>query len=215
MKRNPIFSPGLSFECLQVFKILKIRCNLHWIAYGNTLQFEVLSFLWKNQWMCDLQQGSICKEVSKIQRYRFTVSEALILTLTWCKTVSFFVLWVAFSSTLYPLSVFVQIPHLQANPLLIQHKCKAKHADINVIFIIVFLFTANLKPKPSLWTDCTHSGPPGPQLSCRDWTETRAPHCRCKRHHHPVYSPGTGGYSSLWRISLWHWPPQSLQGVRK
>lgn len=39
--------------------------NLHWVAYGNTLQFEVLAFLWDDEWMCDLQMGSICKEETK------------------------------------------------------------------------------------------------------------------------------------------------------
>lgn len=59
----------------------------------------------------------------------------------------------------------VLIPYLQTNPALIQRKCKAKPPDIKVLSIIVFLLSVN--PAFQGGYDCTHSGPPGPQLSCR------------------------------------------------
>lgn len=45
-----------------------INVTLHWVPYGNTLQFEVLSFLWNDQWRFDFQMGRICKEQIWITR---------------------------------------------------------------------------------------------------------------------------------------------------
>lgn len=52
-----------------------IHVNLHWVTYGNALQFQVLSLLWNNQWMCDLQMGSVCRKKQR-KHWEFCVSEA-------------------------------------------------------------------------------------------------------------------------------------------
>lgn len=114
--------------------------------------------------------------------------------------------WADLSFSSCPSSTVVLITHLQTNPTLILSKCKATPLDINVLSNLLFLLSANLTPNSALHNlyemDATHSGRPGPLLSGRGWTETHAPHYRCKQHHHPICPPQTAGCFWLWRIFL-------------
>lgn len=145
--------------------------------------------------MCDLQMGSVCEEEKNPTLWLHSAFKASTHRQS-TTLVSSAPSGQLLALARYPCSALVLIPYLKTNPALIQNKCKAKPADKNVISIPVFLLSANLTLNPVLW-DCTHSGPPGPQLSCRGWTETHAPRCRCTRRRCPVGRPGTGGCSVL------------------
>lgn len=131
--------------------------------------------------------------------------------------------WADLSFSSCPSSAVVLITHLQTNPTLILSKCKATPLGINVLSnLLFFLLGANLTPKFSFAysarNGCTHSGPPGPLLSGKGWTETRAPRYRCRQHHRPICPLSTAGCFWRWRIFLLSshvWRLQRVSEVRE
>lgn len=110
--------------------------NLHRVAYGNTLQFQVLALLRNDQWMRDLQTWGVCKKQNsssqgsalsrntRLRRQKKKNKTTLECVFASCATLKF---------NSCPCSALVLIPYLQTNPALIPGKCSAKPADMNVI----------------------------------------------------------------------------------